>query len=110
MGAVVCGIIGAIAINLINKLVERNQKRDNLDSQIDKKNEILNTQNQLIAVNKERVKRAKGQMAQSVMNTHRQANEIMEKSLTAIYSDDGDEDEISDRLDQIDSDLNDLLD
>ena len=40
-GAVVAGIIGAIAIHLIEKQVENKLRRDNLDAQINKGNEIL---------------------------------------------------------------------
>ena len=41
LGAVVAGIIGAIAINIIEKQIEKSMKRDNVDAQIEKGNEIL---------------------------------------------------------------------
>ena len=43
LGAVVAGIIGAIAINIIEKQIEKSMKRDNVDAQIEKGNEILRT-------------------------------------------------------------------
>lgn len=55
MGAIVCGVIGAIAINLINKHTAKQQKNDNLDSQIDKKNEILATQDKLKVVKEKKL-------------------------------------------------------
>ena len=55
MGAIVCGIIGAIAINLINKYVADKQQRDNLASQIDKKNEIMEIQDELLDAKKEKL-------------------------------------------------------
>lgn len=48
MGAIVCGVIGAIAINLINKYVATQQKKDNLDAQINSRTEIIEIQDELI--------------------------------------------------------------
>lgn len=48
MGAIVCGVIGAIAINLINKYVAAQQEKDNLDAQINAKTEILGIQGKLV--------------------------------------------------------------
>jgi hypothetical protein len=110
MGAIVCGILGAIALHWIDKLMENRQKRDNLDRQIDKQNEMLSTQSQLMVVERRKTGNAKRKLAQSVVDGHRQARKVIEDSLEAIYHDNEDDDEISDRLDEIDADLNDLLD
>ena len=58
-GAVVAGIIGAIAINLIEKKIEKSKKAENVRAQIEKRNEILNTQHKVRTVNEKIVERGK---------------------------------------------------
>lgn len=48
MGAVVCGVIGAIAINLISSHVAEQQYQAVLTAQIEKENKILGLQSQLL--------------------------------------------------------------
>ena len=69
-GAVVAGIIGAIAINLIDKYIAKHQEQDNLNNQIDKKNEILQTQSRLTAVKVQQMVREKEQVAKSMLDRH----------------------------------------
>lgn len=69
-GAVVSGITGAIAINLIDKYIAKHQEQDNLNNQIDKKNEILQTQSRLTAVKVQRMVREKEQVAKSMLDRH----------------------------------------
>ncbi|MGT2757309.1 hypothetical protein [Streptococcus ovuberis] len=49
-GAVSSGIVGAIAINLIEKQIAKSMTQENIDAQITKGNEILRTQHQLQGV------------------------------------------------------------
>ena len=41
LGAIVCGVAGAIAINLINRYIAEQQKTDNAQAQAEKRNEII---------------------------------------------------------------------
>lgn len=107
MGAIVCGVIGAIAINLINEHIARQQKNDNLDAQIDKKNDILATQDKLLAVKGEKLNATQQKVVQGVTERHREAGtqltEILESVLDASVSET--QDLSSEELDRMLQDL-----
>lgn len=84
IGAVVAGIIGAIAINLIEKLIEKSMKRDNVDAQIGKGNEILRTQHQLQAVSEVKLERTKMEVAQNIHDRHVAVANEMANSIETI--------------------------
>lgn len=50
LGGIVAGIVGAIVLHLIDKFIENEQKAANTAAQIQKRNEVLNTQNLLNVV------------------------------------------------------------
>lgn len=110
MGAIVCGVIGAIAINLINKHIAKQQRNDNLDSQIDKKNEILNVQDKLLDVKVQKLSNTKSEAAQRMAEHRRQAAETISDSLSTIFFEEDEDDDISDRLSALQNDLEGLLD
>lgn len=107
MGAIVCGVIGAIAINLINKYVVRQQKNDNLDAQIDKKNEILQTQDKLIKVKIQKMGNAQDDALRSMKESREQAKDIISEAMATIFHED--EDDNSESLSSTANDLADLL-
>lgn len=90
MGAIVCGIIGAISINLINKYIAKQQKNDNLDAQIDKKNEILAVQDKLLGVKGEKLDTTQQEAIQNITDRHKVAGvqlvEILESVLDPAVS------------------------
>ncbi|WP_317381517.1 hypothetical protein [Megasphaera stantonii] len=110
-GAVVSGITGAIAINLIDKYIEKQQKRENLKRQIDKKNEILETQGILTDVKVKKMIDEKERSAQSIKERHEQAQSVMRDALTTICQEDKNEDspEIDGRLCSSGNKLDELL-
>ena len=110
MGAIVCGVIGAIAINLINKYVAKQQKADNLNAQIDKKNEILNIQDKLTDAKIEKMANTKEQAARSIMERREQAKNIISDAMTTIFREDDSDNDNSGRLSDTASDLAKLLD
>ena len=57
MGGIVCGVIGAIAINLINRYVAKQQESDNISAQIERENEIFSIQDELFDVKKEKLEK-----------------------------------------------------
>jgi len=85
MGAIVCGVIGAIAINLINKYVAKQQKSDILSAQIDTQNKILSLQNQLTEVKAEKLDETKASLEISITARHTQAGDILARALNTIY-------------------------
>ena len=110
MGAIVCGVIGAIAINLINKHIAKQQRNDNLDSQIDKKNEILNVQDKLLDVKVQKLSNTKSEAAQRMSEHRRKAAEAISDSLSTIFFEENEDDDISDKLSVLQNDLEGLLD
>ena len=84
MGAVVAGIIGAIAINLIEKKIEKSMKRENVNAQMDKSNEILRTQRQLQTVCEWKLEHTKTKAAENIYNNHVVAADMMSASIENI--------------------------
>ena len=70
MGAVVSGIIGAIAIHFIQKIIEKQMKNEVLSKQIDKGNQVLITQYKIQKLNEEKLIYQKGQVASNIINRH----------------------------------------
>lgn len=83
-GAVVAGIIGAIAIHIIEKQIAKKLKRENVRAQIETGNEILRTQYQLQVVNEGRVGYTKAIVAQNICDRHVAAAHEMADSLKVI--------------------------
>lgn len=124
LGAVVAGIIGAIAINIIEKQIEKSMKRENLDTQIDKGNEILKTQHQIQIVNEVLLDRDKENAQSNISGRHQEAASIMKDAYGNIMEDfveDFSENEYSPIIDEEDvsiinesnkssNDLDDILD
>lgn len=85
MGGLVAGIIGAIAMNLIDKAVAKQQMVEVTKKEIKKGNEVLNTQNAVIALNEKKLEYTKKSVASSITERHKIAASIIEESLTNIY-------------------------
>ena len=118
-GALISGLIGALALNLIDKMIAKKQRSSNLSQQINKKNDIINSQEQILVVTAAQAANDKKDTAQNVMNRHQEANDIIEKStssvdenLNAVNDNEKKSEEIQTRntsaLDEIDDILNNL--
>lgn len=101
LGAVVAGIIGAIAINIIEKQVEKSTKRDNVDAQIKKGNEILRTQHQLQTVNEVKLDHTKAATAQNIHDRHVAAANMMADSIETIRKNCATDESVEDTFDDI---------
>ena len=102
LGAVVAGIIGAIAINLIEKQIEKRLKNDNLDARIDKNNKILNLQHQVQKVNEVKMEQTKAASVQNMYDRHVAAAETMASSVKKINENCAIDKGIQDKFDDID--------
>ena len=102
LGAVVAGIIGAIAINIIEKQIEKSMKRENVDAQITKGNEILRTQHQLQVVNEVKLDHTKSAAAQSIHERHSAAANMMADSVENIRKNCATDESVDDAFDDID--------
>ncbi|MDX5476604.1 MAG: cation diffusion facilitator family transporter [Bacillaceae bacterium] len=87
-GGLTAGIIGAIAINLIDKAIEKKQITHNVGKQIEKGNEVLTTQSQLIDLNSEKLVSTKNKTSDSITERHEKAKKEMNQSLDAIFNED----------------------
>ena len=106
--AVVAGIIGAIAINLIEKQIEKSMKRNNVDSQIKKSNEILNQQYQVQVVSEAKMEYTKSTAIGSIFSRHEDAAstvranvETIRKNLKVPTETNNEIDEVSAELDKM---------
>ena len=102
LGAVVAGIIGAIVINIIEKKIEKSMKRDNVNAQIEKGNEILRTQHQLQVVNEVKLDHTKGTTVQNIHDRHVAAANVMADSVENIRKNCATDESIDDAFDDID--------
>ena len=118
-GALISGLIGALALNLIDKMIAKKQRSINQSQQINKKNDIINSQEQILVVTAAQAANDKKDTAQNVMNRHQEASDIIEKStssvdenLNAVNDNEKKSEEIQTRntsvLDEIDDILNNL--
>ena len=78
LGSIVFGIIGAVVIRWIDKLIANKLKKENTKQQIEKQNEILATQEKLISVVEAKVENTKETVAKSIIERHDKAKEIVE--------------------------------
>lgn len=85
-GALTAGIIGAITINLIDKAVEKKQKNYNLSNQIEKGNEVLSIQSQLVDISSEKLIHTKKEASDSITARHSAAKMEMNESLNFIFA------------------------
>lgn len=106
LGAVVAGIAGALVLNLLDKLIAKKQKQEITEKQIDKGNEVLAKQAQVIAVNEEKLRRTKASSLSTIKERHEAAAELMKQSTDFILS--GDESDNSGDLSDINNILNNL--
>ncbi|BBA92814.1 AI-2E family transporter [Streptococcus ruminantium] len=83
-GAVSSGIVGAIAINLIEKQIAKSMMQENIDAQITKGNEILRTQHQLQGVSEVKLYHIKSTVAQNIHERNSVAANMMAESVENI--------------------------
>ena len=75
LGALVSGLIGALALNLIDRLISNKLKQENDKRQFEKKNEIIQMQEQLNYVTGAQVTMEKTNAAKNIANRHYKAGE-----------------------------------
>ena len=84
IGAIVFGIIGALVIRWIDKIIAKKQKDENTKQQIAKQNEILATQEKLIIVADAKLDNTKENVAQSIIERHDTAAKIVQEKINDI--------------------------
>lgn len=86
LGAIVSGIIGALALRLIDKLIAKRMERLNTSQQIDKRNEILSTQAKLVVVNEAKMYKTIDDTMSNVSDRHKQAGDIIRSAYDNIIA------------------------
>ena len=87
LGAVVAGIIGAIAINFLDKLIAKKQKEEMQEAIISKGNKILCTQAKQQIISEAVLENNKINAQSNISNRHHDAAEIMRDSFSNIMED-----------------------
>lgn len=86
LGSLVSGIIGALALNQIDRLIAKKLKTINTQQQFHKKNDILVTQEQLIKVNESKVENTRNKTIKNIKKRHTECADIMKESIEKIKS------------------------
>lgn len=81
LGAVTAGIIGAIALNMIEKRIAGNLKDENTCNQISKRNDIMNIQRNLQVVTEIKTAQKMRDTESSIKRRHEAAANIMRESI-----------------------------
>lgn len=83
-GALISGIIGAIALNLIDKLIAGKQRELADKKIIEAGNHVLNVQSKQIELAKQRTAYAKEKARTTINNRHTKAAEFMKETITDV--------------------------
>ncbi len=84
LGALVSGLIGALALNLIDRIISKKLKRINEKQQIDKRNDILATQDKLIKVVEVKTGVTREKVTNNIKERHKNAAESIKSSIERI--------------------------
>lgn len=84
LGALVSGLIGALALNLIDRIISNKLKKLNLEQLIDEKGEIIKTQGKLLKVTGEKVENTRDTAFSNITQRHAEAADIMKSALQVI--------------------------
>lgn len=87
LGAVVAGIIGAIAINQMDKAIANKLRNENTSAKIEKGNQVLQTQSMLKSVTQAKVEATKIGAAQTIAQRHSEASAIVNSIVENVFSD-----------------------
>lgn len=110
LGALVSGLIGALALNVIDRLISKRLKTENEKQQLGKKNEIMQTQEELTVVTQVQVMREKSSMATHVVQRHLEAGEHFNELKKNIQNNSADSDDLHSSTSKTNDEISDILD
>lgn len=108
LASLVSGIIGAIIINLIDKIIQKSQKSDIAKCQINKSNDVLNLQHQVLIVSEAKFENDKANAINNIKEHHIIAKNMMDEYLKNIDKNCQEDESINNTLDDIDNLFEDL--
>ena len=94
IGALVAGIIGAIAISIIDKAVAKRQMNEAIKKEIIKGNEILKTQKKDIISNEVKLEQTKNVAVSKISIRHQAAANATKEALSNIFCEDRENDSV----------------
>lgn len=86
LGGLVAGIVGAIAISLIDKAVAKQVMGNAIKTEIIKGNEVLNTQNTLINLSEKKLEQTKYSVASTISERHKSLAKTTKEALDNIFN------------------------
>lgn len=86
--SLISGVIGAIILNFIDKAIAKQQKTDNVIAQIEKGNDILNKQSELISIKQTKLAHVKSWSAIEIQDRHEQAAAYLKEVMDEINRED----------------------
>ena len=86
MGGVVSGIIGAITINLIEKMIKVQLEIENTNKKISKGNEVLKIQHKIINLNEDKVEKIKKVLNTNIDERHKKATDYITDTMNKIFN------------------------
>lgn len=109
LGAIVSGLIGALALNLIDRLIAKRLKQENAIKQFDKKNDIIHNQEQLLEVKKVNAVNTKVQVAIDIAQRHLEEGEHFQEVKESILNNAVKSENLHDSTSNTNSDIANLL-
>ncbi|NDV63804.1 cation diffusion facilitator family transporter [Bacteroides sp. 224] len=109
LGALVSGLIGALALNMIDRMISNRLKKENDKQQLEKKNEIIATQENLNVVTGVQVVAQKAQVATNIVQRHSKAGEYFYELKDAILQHKEASDSLHDSTTKANDDIDKLL-
>jgi hypothetical protein len=112
LGALVSGIIGAFALNIIDRFIVKKLKEDNRGKQIEKQSDVINMQNKLIDIKIVSTGQDIVNTLKNIEERHRIADDITSNSVANIQNDEiiSQNDDIINQNDDFFDENNDLFD
>lgn len=110
LGALVSGLIGALALNAIDRLISKRLKAENIKEQFDKKNEIMQTQEKLHVVAQAQLIRVKASMATHVVQRHLEAGEHFNELKNNVQHNSAASDELHSSTSNTNDEISNILD
>lgn len=100
LGALVSGIIGAFALNIIDRFIVKKLKEVNRGKQIKKQSVVINMQNKLIDIKLENTEQTKIKTFINIEERHKNAEEIIRNSVANIMAN-NQNDDLFDEIDKL---------
>lgn len=85
LASLISGVVGAIVINLIDKVISNRQKEENSYLQIEKGNEILNKQSELISIKEAKLEKTRSQVQDNIHQRNEVAKEVLKETSEEMH-------------------------